>query len=64
MIPRADSRRETDRQTDRAAEASAQITAAMTLLDGLEHRPASAHVAAFERVYQALTDALSSIDGV
>lgn len=60
MIPRADSHRE----TDRAAEPSAQITGAMTLLDGLEHRPPSEHVAAFERVHQVLSDALSAIDGV
>ncbi|WP_169748079.1 hypothetical protein [Pseudonocardia acaciae] len=33
-------------------------------LDGLDARPTAQHVAAFERVHAALTDALSAIDGV
>jgi hypothetical protein len=73
MIPRPDSQRETDRRAepatspvepDRAAEPTTPITTAMTLLDGLQHRPPHQHVEAFERVHQALTDALSAIDGV
>jgi hypothetical protein len=42
----------------------AAVTSALVGLDGLEHRPTAGHVAAFERVHTALTDALSAIDGV
>lgn len=40
------------------------ITEALSELDGLDTRPTSAHVAAFEQMHTALTDALSAIDGV
>lgn len=56
-----------DDQTSQAsalAEPLARIASAMAHLDGLEHRPLTEHVAAFERVHLALTDALSAIDGV
>jgi hypothetical protein len=42
----------------------APVAAAVSQLDGLEHRPLAEHVAAFDRVHLALTDALSAIDGV
>jgi hypothetical protein len=40
------------------------VADALAGLDGLESRPTAQHVAAFERVHGALTDALSAIDGV
>ena len=40
------------------------IAAAMAGLDDLEQLPTAQHVAAFERVHTALSEALSSIDGV
>jgi hypothetical protein len=42
----------------------AGIAVALAGLDGLDHRPTAAHVAAFDRVHTALTDALSAIDQV
>jgi hypothetical protein len=42
----------------------APVAAAISELNGLEHRPLGEHVAAFDRVHLALTDALSAIDGV
>lgn len=41
-----------------------RVAAALAGLDGLDARPTGEHVAAFERVHVALTDALSAIDGV
>jgi len=41
----------------------ARVAAEVSALDGLQARPTSEHVAAFERVHVALTDALSAIDG-
>lgn len=43
---------------------SPAIADALAGLDGLDARPTAQHVAAFERVHAALTDALSAIDGV
>jgi hypothetical protein len=51
-------------EPDQTRDPTARLAAVMRPLDGLEHRPPSEHVAAFERVHQALTDALSAIDGV
>jgi hypothetical protein len=42
----------------------ARLNQAVAGLHGLAQRPTSEHVAAFERVHVALTDALSAIDGV
>ncbi|WP_156935061.1 hypothetical protein [Pseudonocardia spinosispora] len=42
----------------------AGIPAALAALEGLDNRPTAAHVAVFEQMHTALTDALSSIDGV
>lgn len=44
--------------------AGAGIPDALAALEGLVNRPTSAHVAVFEQMHAALTDALSSIDGV
>src|SRR4051812_47406427 len=52
-----------ERPTARASSA-AEIPAALAGLDELERRPTADHVAAFERVHIALTDALAAIDGV
>jgi hypothetical protein len=41
-----------------------EVHAAMAGLDGLDPRPTAGHVAAFDRVHTALTDALSAIDEV
>lgn len=41
-----------------------EVRAAMTVLHGLDGRPTAAHVAAFDRVHTALTDALAAIDEV
>ncbi|HEY0578615.1 MAG TPA: hypothetical protein VGD73_31305 [Pseudonocardia sp.] len=41
----------------------ARVAAEVAALDGLRARPTGEHVAAFERVHIALTDALSAIDG-
>jgi hypothetical protein len=46
------------------AEPLARIEAAMAELDGLADRSPGEHVAAFENLHLALTDALSAIDGV
>jgi hypothetical protein len=46
------------------AEPTERVAAALAGLDGLDARPTGEHVAAFERVHVALTDALSAIDGV
>jgi hypothetical protein len=40
-----------------------RVAAEVAALDGLQARPTGEHVAAFERVHVALTDALSAIDG-
>lgn len=40
------------------------VADALAELDGLQARPTAEHVAAFERVHAALTDALSAIDEV
>lgn len=40
------------------------VAHALAGLDGLQARPTAQHVAAFERVHAALTDALSAIDEV
>jgi hypothetical protein len=42
----------------------AGIHAAMAGLAGLDARPTASHVAAFDRVHVALTDALTAIDEV
>jgi hypothetical protein len=41
----------------------ARVAAEVAALEGLPARPTGEHVAAFERVHVALTDALSAIDG-
>ena len=41
-----------------------RLQAAMVALDGLSLRPTAGHVAAFDQVHAALTDALSAIDEV
>lgn len=45
-------------------DAEHRIEAAMAGLDGIEDRPIGEHVAAFDAVHVALTDALSEIDKV
>jgi hypothetical protein len=40
------------------------VEQAMAGLRGLDSAPTATHVAVFERVHVALTDALSAIDGV
>jgi hypothetical protein len=45
-------------------EPAERVAAALAGLDRLDTRPTGEHVAAFERVHVALTDALSAIDGV
>jgi len=45
-------------------EPAERVAAALAGLDRLDARPTGEHVAAFERVHVALTDALSAIDGV
>jgi hypothetical protein len=47
-----------------SAEPTVRVAAAVAGLAGLDARPTGEHVAAFERVHVALTDALSAIDGV
>ncbi|HEX4247944.1 MAG TPA: hypothetical protein VH008_08750 [Pseudonocardia sp.] len=47
-----------------AGEPAERVAAALAGLDRLDTRPTGEHVAAFERVHVALTDALSAIDGV
>jgi hypothetical protein len=47
-----------------AGEPAERVAAALAGLDRLDSRPTGEHVAAFERVHVALTDALSAIDGV
>ena len=49
---------------ERESDPVARVSAAAASLDGLDARPTSEHVAAFERVHAELTDALSAIDGV
>jgi hypothetical protein len=44
--------------------AAERVGSAMAALEGLEGRPTATHVAAFEQVHAALTDALSAIDEV
>jgi hypothetical protein len=47
-----------------AGEPAERVAAALAGLERLDTRPTGEHVAAFERVHVALTDALSAIDGV
>jgi len=47
-----------------AGEPAERVAAALAGLDRLDSRPTGEHVAAFERVHVALTDALSAIDEV
>lgn len=47
-----------------AVDPLSRLDEAVAGLPALEHRPTGDHVAAFERVHAALTDALSAIDGV
>lgn len=47
-----------------SGEPAERVAAALAGLDRLDSRPTGEHVAAFERVHVALTDALSAIDGV
>jgi hypothetical protein len=51
-------------RSEAAGEPTERVAAALAGLDGLDARPTGEHVAAFERVHVALTDALSAIDGV
>ncbi|MDT7599261.1 MAG: hypothetical protein QOK26_1338 [Pseudonocardiales bacterium] len=51
-------------QSQSTAAPTERVAAALAGLDGLDARPTGEHVAAFERVHVALTDALSAIDGV
>jgi hypothetical protein len=44
--------------------AAERVGSAMAALEGLEGHPTATHVAAFEQVHAALTDALSAIDEV
>jgi hypothetical protein len=49
---------------DGSGEPAERVAAALAGLERLDTRPTGEHVAAFERVHVALTDALSAIDGV
>lgn len=44
----------------RPQDPGAAVALAMTGLDGLDERPLAEHVAAFERVHAALSDALAA----
>ena len=44
--------------------AAERVCSAMAALEGLQARPTATHVAAFEQLHAALTDALSAIDEV
>ncbi|WP_170324080.1 hypothetical protein [Cryptosporangium phraense] len=44
-------------------EAEAQVADVLTQLDGLDDRPVTEHVAAYEAVHRTLQDTLSAVDG-